>query len=45
MNGYNVTPKNVRPAAVVLAMVPILFVYPFAQKYFSKGFLVGSIKG
>ncbi|HZG55028.1 carbohydrate ABC transporter permease [Paenibacillus sp.] len=45
MNGYHVTPKNIRPAAVMLAMIPILFVYPFAQKYFTKGFLVGSIKG
>lgn len=32
-------------AAVVVATLPILLVYPFIQKHFVKGFLLGSIKG
>jgi len=32
-------------AMVVLATVPILIVYPFLQKYFTKGVLTGAIKG
>ena len=30
---------------IVVATVPILVVYPFVQKYFVKGAMVGSIKG
>lgn len=44
-NGYLLQPKNIQAAAIFLAVFPILFVYPYAQKYFTKGFLVGSIKG
>ncbi|WP_426446718.1 carbohydrate ABC transporter permease [Paenibacillus sp. S-38] len=32
-------------AAVVLASIPIIIVYPFIQKHFSKGMLLGGIKG
>ncbi|PYI56270.1 carbohydrate ABC transporter permease [Paenibacillus flagellatus] len=32
-------------AAIVFASVPILAVYPFLQKHFTKGMLLGSIKG
>ena len=32
-------------AAVVLASLPILLVYPFIQKHFTKGVLLGSVKG
>jgi putative aldouronate transport system permease protein len=37
--------ETIRMAAVVLAMLPILIVYPFLQKYFAKGVMLGSIKG
>ncbi|MGN0742840.1 MAG: carbohydrate ABC transporter permease [Candidatus Fimadaptatus sp.] len=37
--------KNAQMAAVVLAMAPILAVYPFIQKYFAKGVMIGAIKG
>ena len=37
--------QAVRMAAIVVSTVPILAVYPFVQKYFVKGVLVGSIKG
>lgn len=40
-----VTSKTVSYAAIVIAILPILFVYPFLSKYFTKGVLVGSLKG
>ncbi|MCU6707835.1 carbohydrate ABC transporter permease [Paenibacillus sp. J5C_2022] len=40
-----VTPEGIRAAAIVFAIVPILCVYPFLQKHFIKGVLLGSIKG
>lgn len=42
----NVVPQEtIRMASIVLAMVPILIVYPFLQKHFAKGVMLGSIKG
>lgn len=38
-------PETIKMAIVVVATVPILLVYPFLQKYFTKGVLTGSIKG
>ncbi|MFI3228005.1 MAG: carbohydrate ABC transporter permease [Clostridia bacterium] len=32
-------------ATIIVAIVPIMMVYPFIQKYFAKGVMVGSIKG
>ncbi len=32
-------------AVIVLAMVPILMVYPFVQKHFTKGVMIGAVKG
>ncbi len=40
-----VTPENIKAATVIFAIVPVLAVYPFLQKYFVKGILLGSIKG
>jgi putative aldouronate transport system permease protein len=37
--------QGVKFATVVIATIPILLVYPFLQKYFAKGMLVGSVKG
>ncbi|MFE3451190.1 carbohydrate ABC transporter permease [Nonomuraea sp. NPDC059194] len=36
---------SVQMAVLVIALVPILLVYPFLQKYFTKGVLTGAIKG
>jgi putative aldouronate transport system permease protein len=38
-------PITIQMAVVVIATVPILIVYPFLQRYFTKGVLTGSIKG
>ncbi|UUZ89352.1 carbohydrate ABC transporter permease [Paenibacillus sp. P25] len=37
--------ETLKMAAVVVATVPILLVYPFLQKHFAKGAMVGSVKG
>jgi putative aldouronate transport system permease protein len=40
-----VTPEAMKMACVVVAMLPIMLVYPFLQKYFVYGMYTGSIKG
>lgn len=37
--------ETIRMASIVLAILPILLVYPFIQKYFAKGVMLGSVKG
>lgn len=37
--------KAVKMACTVIATVPILIIYPFVQKYFTKGVMVGAVKG
>jgi putative aldouronate transport system permease protein len=37
--------ETLKMAAVIIATVPILMVYPFLQKHFAKGAMVGSVKG
>jgi putative aldouronate transport system permease protein len=38
-------PETIQMAAILMATLPILFVYPFLQKHFVKGVMVGSVKG
>ncbi len=38
-------PFTMRMAAIVLTTLPILVVYPFLQRFFMKGILLGSVKG
>jgi putative aldouronate transport system permease protein len=47
MNGAqsSVTPLSVRATMTIVASVPIIMVYPFLQKYFVKGMMVGGVKG
>lgn len=37
--------ETIRMASIVLSMLPILVVYPFLQKHFAKGVMLGSVKG
>jgi len=37
--------ESLKMAATYLGFLPVLIAYPFAQKYFTKGIIVGSIKG
>jgi putative aldouronate transport system permease protein len=39
------TPESIRMAITVVVTTPILFVYPFIQRYFIKGMTIGAIKG
>mgnify|MGYP000865344710 FL=1 len=36
---------TIRSTVIVISTLPILFIYPFVQKYFVKGIMVGSVKG
>lgn len=38
-------PQSIQMAVVVVALVPILMVYPFLQKHFAKGVITGAVKG
>jgi putative aldouronate transport system permease protein len=40
-----ITPETMKMATIVASVLPILIIYPFIQKYFVKGIMVGSIKG
>lgn len=41
----NLLPEGVRAATIVASMLPILIIYPFVQKYFMKGVMIGAVKG
>jgi putative aldouronate transport system permease protein len=40
-----INPENIQAATIIFATVPIALVYPFLQKHFTKGILIGAIKG
>lgn len=40
-----VTASSVQMAAMIIAVLPIMLVYPFLQKYFVKGVMLGAVKG
>ena len=39
------SPESLRMTATMIVTFPILFVYPFAQRYFVKGIMLGAVKG
>ena len=39
------TPDTIKAAMTMIVTIPILIVYPFVQKYFVKGVIIGSLKG
>ncbi|MEN2984561.1 MAG: carbohydrate ABC transporter permease [Dictyoglomaceae bacterium] len=44
MKTMRVTPQSLRMAMTIITTLPIIFVYPFLQKYFIKGMTLGAIK-
>jgi len=44
-NVKTVTSYSVKMATLVVTILPIVCLYPFLQRYFVKGVLVGSVKG
>lgn len=47
MDGENIASisRSIQMALIIVATVPIILVYPFLQKHFAKGVLLGSVKG
>ena len=45
INGITLNQENLKSAAIFVSMLPIVLVYPFVQKYFKKGIMVGAVKG
>jgi putative aldouronate transport system permease protein len=41
----DVTPEGIKAAGIIVMIIPMLVVYPFLQKYFVKGVMIGAIKG
>ena len=41
----NYSDRTLQAVVVVFAILPIIAVYPFIQKYFTKGAMLGSVKG
>ncbi len=44
-NANTVTSDSLKMAAVIVTITPILCVYPFIQKYFAQGVMIGAVKG
>lgn len=40
-----VSERTVKSAQIFIATIPIMVIYPFLQKYFTKGIMVGAVKG
>ena len=45
MVGAITTPETMKMALIIIANIPIICVYPFLQKHFMKGVMMGSVKG
>ena len=44
-DNYNKYAESIKYAAIVITTVPVMCIYPFLQKYFTKGAMIGAVKG
>lgn len=44
-DSYNGVAESIKYATIIITTIPILLIYPFIQKYFVKGIMVGAVKG
>ena len=44
-NQMTLQTQQIRSASLIFSMLPVMIVYPFLQKYFVKGVMIGSVKG
>lgn len=44
-SAFSVVATNYKYAVIIITVIPILAAYPFLQKYFTKGVMVGAVKG
>ena len=44
-NSKAVAPQSLRMAITIITVLPVILIYPFLQKYFISGLLIGSVKG
>lgn len=45
LRNNEITPANIQMATIVVVIFPIICIYPFIQKHFAKGVMIGGIKG
>ena len=43
--GKNTNVRSITMSTMIVTIIPVLIVYPFLQRYFVKGIMVGSVKG
>jgi putative aldouronate transport system permease protein len=45
MEATMVAAESFKASTILVSVLPIMLVYPFLQKYFVKGVMIGSVKG
>ena len=45
MEKMRIMAELIKYGAVIVASIPLMIIYPFVQKYFVKGVLIGAVKG